>query len=263
MNLVRTHTLAALALVLAVAPCQATGEPQGESPEARGALDRAAAFMGGASMIASIRTLVVSSESRMEHEGQRVVVPTRTWYAFPFNVRREITLNGRTLAWAAAPGGATLFTADGSIPLNAATRQSLERSTMRDPVVLLKARLGRGFHAEVIGTEAVEGVTTDIVRMRQFDNETLLLVARGDGRPIEIRYGNLANTKNSHVLSVRWSAWKQAGTGLRYPFHAAGTADGIRVLEADVVDVAVDTPLAEALFHGGDESSLASAVKGR
>lgn len=263
MHLARATAPAALALILALAPCTVGAEPQAESPEARDALDRAAAFMGGARMLASVRTLVVSSENRMQHEGQRVAIPTRTWYAFPLNVRREITVNGRTLAWASAPGGATLFTADGSSALNAATRQSLERSTMRDPVVLLKARLGRGFNAEVTGTESVDGVAADIVRMRQFDNETLMLVARADGRPIEIRYGNGATISSGRVLSVRWSAWKQAGAGLRYPFRATGTADGVAAFEADVVDVEVDTPLAEALFHGEDESASAGAMKVR
>ena len=130
-----------------------------------------------------MRTLVIASDNTRQHDGREIVVPTRTYYAFPLSVRQEITLNGRTIAMASSPGGGTLFTADGDSPLDHATRLNVERSTMRNPVVLLKSRLGRGFGAELQGTEQIGGETVDRLRLTQLDNETMLLVARNDGRP--------------------------------------------------------------------------------
>jgi hypothetical protein len=228
---------------------------RGESPEARAALDRAGEFMGGTQVVYGMRTLVIASDNTREHDDRNVLVPTRTYYAFPLSVRQEITLNGRTIAMASSPGGGTLFTADGDSPLDHATRLGVERSTMRNPVVLLKSRLGRGFGAEVQGTEVVDGEPVDRLRLTQQDNETVLLIARKDGRPVEIRYDLVAAGGSKRSVTVRFSDWKTGASGLRYPHVARGREEGKQVFEVVTKSFEVDVPLSETLFSAGSDSA--------
>ena len=169
--------------------------------------------------------------------------------------RQEIALNGRTIAMASAPGGGTLFTADGDSPLDHATRLGVERSTMRNPVVLLKSRLGRGFSAEVQGTEEVDGETVDRLRLTQQDNETVLLVARKNGRLVEIRYDLIAAGAGKRSVTVRFSDWKTGSSGLRYPHVARGREEGNQVFEVVTKSFEVDAPLSETLFSAGSDSA--------
>lgn len=106
-----------------------------------------------------------------------MLVPTHTYYAFPLNVRHEIVVNGRTVAMASSPTeGGTLFTEDGAQPLGDVMRIGVERATMRNPVVLMKARLGRAFEAEHFGVETIDAREADRVRVSQQDNETALII---------------------------------------------------------------------------------------
>ncbi len=243
-------------LALCFATSLASAEAlRGESPEARAALDRAVEFMGGTKVVYGMRTLVIASDNTREHDGRDIVVPTRTYYAFPLSVRQEITLNGRTIAIASAPGGGTLFTADGDSPLDHATRLGVERTTMRNPVVLLKSRLGRGFVAEVQGTEQIDGETVDRLRLMQQDNETVLLVARKEGRPVEIRYDLVAAGGSRRSLIVRFSDWKAGSSELRYPHLARGSEAGTQVFEVVATHVDVDMPLSATLFSGSGDTA--------
>jgi hypothetical protein len=228
---------------------------RGESSEARAALDRAVEFMGGGSVVYGMRTLVIASDNTRDYEGRKIVVPTRTYYAFPLSVRQEITLNARTIAMASSPGGGTLFTADGDSPLDHATRLGVERSTMRNPVVLLKSRLGRGFGAALQGTESIDGEAVDRLRLTQQGNETVLLVARRDGRPVEIRYDLIAAGGSKRSVIVRFSDWRTGSSPLRYPYLAQGREDGKPVFEVVTRDIEVDVPLSETLFSGGSDSA--------
>jgi hypothetical protein len=250
----RSVRLVPIGLCLA-ASLAAAAPLNGESPEAREALDRAVAFMGGPTIVNRMRTLVIASENTRDYDGRSVVVPTRTYYAFPLNVRQEIELNGRTIAMASAPGGGTLFTADGDSPLDHATRLRVERSTMRNPVVLLKSRLGRGFGAEVQGTEEADGETVDRLRLMQHDNETVLLIARKNGRLVEIRYDLVAATGAKRSMNVRFSDWKTGVSELRYPHVALGREEGKQVFQVVTKSFDVDAPLSETLFSAGTDSA--------
>lgn len=254
MQVWRPGSLVWTALCFATSLC-AAAPLSGESPEAREVLDRAVAFMGGPTVVYRMRTLVIASENTRDYDGRSVVVPTRTYYAFPLNVRQEIALNGRTIAMASAPGGGTLFTADGDSPLDHATRLGVERSTMRNPVVLLKSRLGRGFGAEVQGSEEVDGETVDRLRLTLQDNETVLLVARKDGRLVEIRYDLIAAGAGKRSVTVRFSDWKTGASGLRYPHVARGREEGNQVFEVVTKSFEVDAPLSETLFSAGTDSA--------
>jgi hypothetical protein len=223
-----------------------------ESALAREALDRAVAFAGGASVYA-LRTLVVTAESRRSTDAGEFIVPTRTLYAFPLHVRHEITVNGRTLALASSPdGGGTAFSEDGAMPLDETTRVGLERSTMRHPLVLLKARLGRDFSAEHVGEESIEGATADIVRVRQGDNETLMSIARSDGRLIEIRYRLRDRGGAERAMKVAFDRWTpSAGGGVVYPQLARGFEDGKKVFDVTTTRVETNVELAATLFSAG------------
>jgi hypothetical protein len=209
--------------------------------------------MGGASVVYRLHTLVIASDTTREHEGRDVLVPTRTYYAFPLSVRQEITMNGRTIAMASSPGGGTLFTADGDTPLDHETRLGVERSTMRNPLVLLKSRLGRGFGAALEGTEQIDGETVDRVRLTQLDNQTVLLIARQDGRPVEIRYDLVAAEGSTRTVTVRFSGWRTGASGLRYPHVAGGREEGKQVFQVVTRSIEVDVPLSETLFSAGSD----------
>ena len=243
-------------LALWFATSLAFGEAlRSEAPETRAALDRAVEFMGGTKVVYGMHTLVIASDSTREYDGRNVLIPTRTFYAFPLGVRQEITLNGRMIAMASSPGGGTLFTADGDSPLDHATRLGVERSTMRNPVVLLKSRLGRGFSAEVQGTEQIDGETVDRLRLTQQENETVLLIARTDGRPVEIRYDLVAAAGSTRSVKVRFSDWKAGSSGLRYPHLASGREAGKQVFEVVTKSVDVDVPLSATLFSGSGDTA--------
>lgn len=208
--------------------------------------------MGGERAVYGITTLVVSTDSQRETPLGTTLVQTRTYYAFPLSVRREITLNGRTMAMASTPAsGGVAFTPSGAMPLDEATRVAMERSTMRDPVVLMKSRLGRGFAAQHVGQEAIDGRTTDIVKLVQNDNETIAAVDRADGRLLEIRYRLKDEDGRDRALVVRFHDWTKLASGLVYPYAVQGFDDGKRVFENRVRDVQIEVPLAPTLFTAG------------
>lgn len=244
--------------LLALLPCLvaavALGGTGAESDEARIALDRAVEFMGGREVVYGMRTLVVATDNTRDHDGRQVLVPTRTYYAFPLSVRQEIVLNGRMIAMASSPGGGTLFGAEGDSPLDHATRIGVERTTMRNPLVLLKSRLGRRVAAEVQGSEDVDGETTDRVILAQQDNVTTMLIGRSDGRPVEIRYDLVAADASRRSVHVRFADWKTGPSGLRYPHTARGRENGKPVFEIVTRKVDVDIPLSATLFTGTGDS---------
>ncbi len=221
-----------------------TGTPAraGEPPEAARILDRMVAFLGGPEAVYGVRTLVVSASAR--RDGEALAVPTRTTFAFPLHVRRDFVVAGRTLALVSGPDGAQLVTRDGGVRLSASERVAFERSTMRDPVALAKARLGRGVSVELAGTDTVDGAPTDLVRLRQGGHETVLAVARDDGRLVAIRYPLDAQA----TMTVRFGGWAVRGRGLRYPAHARGTIDGRDAFAIEVQGIDVDPPLDPVLF---------------
>lgn len=232
-------------LVLALA--SATSVRAEESPEARAALDRLTAFMGGERVL-SLRTLVVAGDNRRDTGHGFVDVPTRTYLAFPLSIRQEIVLGGRTLAMAATSGGGTAFTADGADPLPEAARIGLERTGLRNPVSLVKSRLGRDFSASIVGAEAIDGRPADVVRARKFDVETDLVIDRADGRLLETRYTVESDGKPRRIV-VQHDDWREVA-GLRYPFRSTGREEGRASFELKASRVEVDVPLAAELFVG-------------
>lgn len=243
----RFEIVAAFAVLTASFAC--ASEPP---PSARDALDRAVRFMGGEAAVYAIRTLVVTTDSLRQVDGRTIGVPARTYYAFPLSVRHEIVVNGRTLAMASAPNvGGVLFTEEGPAPLSEAARLGVERTTMRNPVALLKTRLGRAFSAEHIGRETIDGREVDLVRIAQHDNATLLSIDRSEGRLVEIRYELKDRSGPPRTISVRFGDWRATAGGLVYPYSARGREDGRDVFEVTTRDVEVDVPLTESLFTGG------------
>lgn len=214
------------------------------------ALDRLAAAMGGDALL-TLRTLVVSSQVRRTTDLGTVDVPTRTSYAFPYAVRHEVTLLGRTIAMSSAPSAGALFTDDGVQPLDDAGRVRVEQATMRNPVVLVKARLGRGFAAEAVGTESVDGKEADRVDVRQHGHRTTLLVDREDGRLLALRYDLASPGGAQRRMTVRFDDWRRLPSGLVYPFAASGEEDGRRVFDVRVQEVATDVAIDETQFTGG------------
>lgn len=224
----------------------------GESAMARDALDRAVRFMGGEAVVYGMRTLVVTTDSTREIEGKPIAVPAKTYYAFPMSVRHEIVVNGRTIAMASTPtAGGTMFTEDGPALLNEADRVGVERATMRNPVVLLKSRLGRGFVAEHAGREALDGHDADLVRLLQQGNETVMAIDRNDGRLLELRYVLKDRDLRSRSLAVRLSDWRAAPGGVVYPHVARGRENGSPVFEVTTRTVEVDAALSDELFSAG------------
>lgn len=240
----------AAAFVLLLAALAATSAVAQESDAARVALDRAVAFAGGADHVYGMNTLVVSSLVQRTTEDGSFAVPTRTYYAFPLKVRHEIVVNGRTLAIASAPGGGALFTDDGALPLDEAARVGIERTTMRHPLVLLKARLGRGFRAEHAGVERVEGRDADLVRVTQMGNETVLVIDRDDGRLVEIRYQLAVRNAQPRAIAVRFYEW-MLERGVRSPRSVQGLEQGHRAFSARVERIEVDEVLPDSLFTAG------------
>ena len=222
-----------------------------ETPQAAQVLDRLLGFMGGEKAVYGIVTLVVSSDSERDTPLGVARVPTRIYYAFPLSVRRESTINGRMIAMASTPtDGGVMFTQSGAAPLEESLRVAMEKSTMRDPVVLLKSRIGRGFTATYVGAEG-GSTPADIVKIAQNENETTLVVARDDGRLVEIRYALKDDEGRNRSLVVRFDAWTRHPSGLVYPYRVRGFEQGQQVLEARVRDVQVNVPLAETLFSAG------------
>jgi hypothetical protein len=235
----------ALALLLAAAPPARAAE----SPEAGAVLDRLARFMGGAERVYAIRTLVVTSENTRETPLGQVKVPTKTYFAFPLSVRQEVVVNGEMMAMASAPGGGTAFTRDTADRLPEAQRIGVERTTMRNPVAMIKARIGRGFEATVKGVEKVEGGEADVVLLRKHGVDTVLVIDR-DGRLIETRYEVDGNDGRKRNMVVRHADWQSLAVGLRYPFRSVGTEDGRPAFVVEIRGVEVDVPLAADLFAG-------------
>jgi len=247
----RASSVIAAVSICAITCSTALAQRHGESLEARATLDRLVDFMGGAKTVYGLRTLVVASEGTQDHDGKEILVPIRTYYAFPLHVRQEITLNGRTLAMASSPDGGVLFTPEGSSQLDYAVRVGVEKAMMRNPVALLKSRLGRGFGAERIGTEQVDGKSAELVRMVLQDNQTTVVVDSSSGQLLEIRYKIASKDNVNRDMIVRYSDWRRLPSGLNYPFAARGEEDGRRVFEVAIRSVEVDTVLEITLFSDG------------
>lgn len=223
----------------------ASAQPTDDATVSR-ALDRMVGFLGGTEVVFGLRTLAVTAESR--RAGDALVVPSRTTYAFPLHVRREFVVGDRSLALVAGPEGGQLVTRDGAARLSDRERLAFERSTMRDPVALAKARLGRGVSVTHAGSATIDGAAVDLVRLRQVDNETVLAVAVVDGRLVEIRYPLDMST----TMTVRFDDWTTHPPGLRYPGRVRGSLAGAPAFDIAVRNVEIDPPFDPRLFAVDD-----------
>lgn len=216
-------------------------------------IDLAVTALGGAARLDAL-TSYVESFSRVQTRPQgEATLTTRTIWSLPDRVRQErtVALQGKTMTSATVltPAAMWFLSAQGqAYPMRPASRPSLERDFGRHPVALLRARRSAGFKAVAIGTDVVDGVKLESVRVISGATDvTLALETTGRIRSATYRDRNAEGEYGT--ITVLYSDYR-AVEGLQLPFTTRATFNGQPDAPQSVTldTISLNAPLDASLF---------------
>jgi hypothetical protein len=238
-----------------------TGETASSGPsardEAQDRLRRALDGFGGAERVDRLRTMVIEATAVRSIGDTQTAVRQRSYLQFPRQFRRELLLDGMTVASVVSPEGGFVLSALGVLPLPEENRVEIERNLARSPLSLLKGRRHESFTVIADGEGELEGKPVEYLQVLFVGDSSRLAIERETGRSLELTFTDrplAAPAEQAQEVVIRYADFREID-GLVYPFHSIVTRGGEHLVSNRVESLQVDLPLDPALFAPPPEAA--------
>jgi YHS domain-containing protein len=206
-------------------PAPASPVPRDAQAAARGRqlLERAAAAIGGTASLDSVAAYAETISQVQRRGDADVTIDVRTIWRFPNEGRIERTMPmqgvATTFATVVTPTAMWNMGQGRVFPVGDFARPALEKTLLRHPLPLLKARNEPEFDAAATGTAVVDGTTVERVRVRYRGFDATLGIEPTSGRLHSLELQDRNRDSEVGVYTLVYTDFRSAG-GLLLP-HAA------------------------------------------
>lgn len=227
-------------LVIWACPVMAAGDA---------ALAKVVDAVGGAQLLDSIKTLVVTTDGTRATPIGTIKTKTTSYFAYPVRFRQEISVGNSQMAMVSTPSGAFLLSNDTVAELSAEDRQSVEVTALRNLITLLKSRQGHYFDATVGKPMSLDGRNVETIDIGVREEMTKLVVDPASGRVLRQVYALPASAgSEAGTMTIEYSEFTELAPGLTLPKHARGSLDGKFAFESEIESIKVNVEIAPEMF---------------
>jgi hypothetical protein len=225
---------------------------------ARGAalVAKAVQALGGAAALQNVQRMEILDRTSSPSSGE-LAVDTRTLLTADQRYRRELRVEGRTMATLLNARGGFLVTEDSQtrqvLAVPDAAAAALRTAVRLEPFLLLGRR--HPLEAAKVGTSVVGESSVEVVAAGKGDEASTLYVDPATGQVRRIIAG--APLDDNPAMTIDYSDYRPIGGGLNYPFLSR-VASALGVAIRHVQKVVVNGPADDSLFE--EPSSYASPL---
>lgn len=215
-------------------------------------LDKAAESMGG-DLVDSMETFRLTGDAVQNTPQGDMQIQITATFRYPDSLRQELVLPFGKVAMVLSPSGAFADTPQGVQDLPDSQRATIESSSRRSPLMMVRSRNQEDFVATAAGSSEVDGTPVELVQVEYKGDVTTLGIDPQTGRVLQLSYrgsgGGMGGAPGDVVQTFK--DFREMD-GLTYPFSMASTFNGEANASVSLETIEVNPELEDGLFTKPD-----------
>lgn len=205
---------------------------------------------GGLEQLQSVRSLVAQGQYSLSTPGGLMQAEIKRTRVLPDKIRLDITLQAMGMRMSQVFDGESAWMAmpQGVQDMPGSQVEEFKKDALRDTINLLIRVSNNDISAQYLGTEDVNGKSTDVIRIAISDADALnLFVDQGTKYIVKKSYQSLG--QEGPVETEEFIDDYRDISGVKIGFHTIVHQNGELFLEGKFSEVIINTEVAESLFE--------------